>query len=218
MKTVAIVGNGPHNHLPDFISYQHKVDIWISADGGALNLINEGIHIDYAVGDFDSINEKQYNKIQHHANRVETYPKEKNETDLEIALKKAIELKPSTIILFGITGGRLDHSLINIQLLQKIHNNNICGLLIDQWNQVELTHPGTHHITEDKFYPYISFIPLTNEVKNISLSGFRYPLTNYNLTWGSTRCISNELTDLTGTCTYESGILLLIKSRDIELE
>lgn len=121
-------------------------------------------------------------------------------------------------MLFGITGGRLDHSLINIQLLQQIHDNNIRGLLIDQWNQLELTYPGTHHITKDTFYPYISFIPLTNEVKNISLSGFRYPLNNYNLTWGSTRCISNELTDVTGTCTYESGILLLIKSRDVKLE
>lgn len=218
MKTVAIVGNGPHNHLPNLISYQDDVDIWISADGGALTLINEGIHIDYAVGDFDSINEEQYNMIQHHANRVESYPKEKNETDLEIALQKAMELKPNKLLLFGITGGRLDHSLINIQLLQQIHNNNIRGLLIDQWNQLELTYPGTHHITQDTFYPYISFIPLTNEVKNISLSRFRYPLNNYNLTWGSTRCISNELIDVIGTCTYESGILLLIKSRDVELK
>ncbi|RDW20826.1 thiamine diphosphokinase [Oceanobacillus arenosus] len=214
MTTVAIVGNGPEELLADLHSYHDKIDYWIGADRGAFVLARRQIPIQYAVGDFDSIDEHEKNLIRESATYYEEYQVEKNETDLELALLKALELNPDEIYLFGVTGGRIDHELANIQLLYLIRNKGIKGVIIDHLNYLELTLPGVHEIMEDKRYSNISFIPYTEKVEGITLTGFYYPLTNKTITWGSTRCISNKLSSISGTFSYDKGILLLIKSRD----
>lgn len=214
MLKIAIVGNGPAGMHPDFQFYKNRIDIWIGADRGALTLIQNEIPLDYAFGDFDSINKSEKKIIQRHAVVFEEYPREKDETDLEIALNKAFELKSDEIYLFGVTGGRLDHELINIQLLYKINLKGIKGVIADNTNQLQLTKPGEHIIFHDNVYPFISFVPFTEQVKGVTLSGFYYPLTDVTITWGSTLCISNKLLSKKGTFSYEEGILLLIKSRD----
>lgn len=215
MRTIAIMGNGPVDMLPDLHLYQNDVDSWIGADRGALTLIERGIVVDYAVGDFDSINQQEKKKIKQTATYIETYPAEKDKTDIEIALLKAFELKPDKIYLFGVTGGRLDHALINIQLLFSIVKEKIRGVIIDQYNHLELTMPGSYKVEENPHYPNISFVPYSQHVKGLTLTGFYYPLENEMISWGSTRCISNKLLSNNGTFLYEEGILLLIKSRDV---
>lgn len=117
---IGIVGNGPIETLPDLKQYKDDVDVWIGADRGALYILNHGIKAYYAVGDFDSVNEEEKLKIKANAIVYEEYPARKDETDLELAIQKAFDKDPSTIYLFGFTGGRLDHELINIQLLYRI--------------------------------------------------------------------------------------------------
>jgi len=214
MLVVAIMGNGPVDHVPDMGPYKEKVDIWIGADQGALILLEHGITIDYAVGDFDSVNATQKAMILENSTHLATYPSMKNETDLEIALNIAFELNPKEIYLFGVTGGRLDHALINMQLLQTIVDREIRGIIIDQWNRLELTNPGNHTVSKKEDYPYVSFVPFTNEVKGLSLIGFAYPLNSYHLKQGSTRCISNEIKANQASYSYAEGLLLLIQSRD----
>ncbi|MBM7598640.1 thiamine pyrophosphokinase [Virgibacillus halotolerans] len=214
MKTIGIVGNGPLELHPDYQLFMEEIDIWIGADRGALTLAENNIPIEYAVGDFDSINEQEQSFIQRKAVYFKKYPVEKNETDLEIALSVAYMLQPSTIYLFGVTGGRLDHELVNIQLLFSIIKKGGRGIVIDQSNLIEMTMPGVHTINHNEVYPNISFIPFTQQVKALTLSGFYYPLEKENISWGSTRCISNKLLLNNGTFSYEEGILLVLKSRD----
>lgn len=214
MTTIAIVGNGPEQLLPDMKKYKNEIDLWIGADRGAWTLIKNGIIPDYAVGDFDSINAVETAEIRKIAKSFITYPAEKDETDLEIALLKAYEFNPRKLYLIGATGGRLDHALANIQTLYAIINRNIQGIILDKYNWLEMTMPGKYHVQYDEMYPYISFIPYTENVKDLTLSGFYYPLENDTVSWGSTRCISNELLSKSGTFSYKEGILLLIKSRD----
>lgn len=214
MKTVAIVGNGPSHLLPDFAEFNKNIDLWIGADRGALHLAAKNIQPYYAVGDFDSITEEEKLQVKSHAIAFEEYPVEKDETDMEIALKKAFMFQPECIYLFGVTGGRLDHELVNIQLLYSINQKGIRGIIVDQQNQLELTSPGTHTVTYDEKYPAVSFIPYTSEVEGLTLSNFYYPLINKKITWGSSLCISNKLLSKKGTFSYTNGILLLVKSKD----
>ena len=214
VQTVAIIGNGPSNHIPNITTYTDEVDVWIGADGGVLTLIENGITPDYAIGDFDSIDITDKEKIHNKAQHVLTYPTDKDETDLELAIDKAIQLRPKQIYLFGVTGGRIDHTLINIQLLSRIIQQNIQGIIVDKWNHIELTNPGMHSIDQTKRFPYISFVPVTEIVSNLTLSNFIYPLNNFELNYGSTRCISNKLAQTSGTFSYDSGSLLVIKSGD----
>jgi thiamine pyrophosphokinase len=213
MLSVGIMGSGPDS-LKDFSFYDEKIDIWIGADRGALTLIDRQIRLDYAVGDFDSINDTEKRLIQDHSASVEEYPSEKAETDLEIALAKAVKLEAERIYLFGVTGGRLDHELSNIQLLYSILTKGIRGMIVNENNYLELTLPGEHQINRDSRYPYISFLPFSPEVEGLTLQGFYYPLTSQDIFWGSTLCISNKLIKKNGTFSFSEGILLLIKSRD----
>jgi thiamine pyrophosphokinase len=213
MISVGIMGSAPDS-LNDFSIYEEKIDIWIGADRGALILMDRQVRLDYAVGDFDSINNAEKKVLEDYASTVEEYPSEKAETDLEIALIKAIKLKADEIYLFGVTGGRLDHELSNIQLLYSIVTHGIRGMIVNKNNFMELTLPGTYQITQDDRYPYISFIPFSQHVAGLTLKGFYYSLTGQSIYWGSTLCISNKLIKKNGTFSFSEGILLLIKSRD----
>lgn len=216
MCVVAIVGSGPVGYLPDLTLYEAEVDIWIGADRGALALIDRGIAVDYAVGDFDSVTVEEKAIISMQALYTVEYAAEKDETDLEIALQKAFDVKPEKLYLFGVTGGRLDHALVNLQLLHTIVGKDIRGIIIDKWNQVELKNPGTHTVIKSELYTYVSFVPFTESVRGISLIGFLYLLEDYDLTLGSTTLISNELAENTGTFSFEEGMLLVVQSRDDE--
>ena len=214
MYIVGIMGNGPVNHLPDLDLYSQDVDVWIGADRGVLTLMEREIHVNYALGDFDSIDNNQKKTVQQNADVFEIHPPEKDKTDLEIALQKALSLEPDTIYLFGVTGGRLDHALINLQILHKMIHNNIRGMIIDKWNEVEMAVPGTYNVKKSDLYPYVSFIAYTENVENLTLHGFKYPLHHADISWGSTLCISNELFSDVGEYSFDEGILLCIKSRD----
>lgn len=214
MTVIGIIANGPVQYVPDLKQYESKIDLWIGVDRGTLKLIENNIKIDYAVGDFDSINDKQKAIISQYVKTLDEYPSKKNETDLEIAIQKAFELRPRKIFLFGVTGGRIDHTIINIQLLETILERNIRGIIVDKWNYVELTKRGTHSIIKNEQFPYISFIPYTDNVEGITLSGFYYPLNDYRLQKGSTRCISNALNSSKGTLSYKKGKLLIVQSTD----
>src|SRR5699024_1254207 len=142
---------------------------WIGADIVVLTLVERGIHVNYARGDFDSIDNNQKKTVQQNADVFEIHPPEKDNTDLEIAIQKALSLEPDTIYLFGVTGGRLHHALINLQLLHKMIHNNIRGMIIDKWNKVEMAVPGTYNVKKSDLYPYVSFIAYTENVENLTL-------------------------------------------------
>lgn len=213
-RTIGIVGSGPDYVLPDLQKYKETVDLWIGADRGALFLTEQNLSIEFSVGDFDSVTIDELEQIKQNSKFMNKVPAEKDETDIEIALKKAIEYRPKQIFMFGVTAGRKDHELINIQMLYRAMKLGINGKIIDKDNIIELVTPGTYTVTKDKDFPYVSFIPFSETVEGLSLDGFYYPLSDETLSWGSTKCISNELSLESGTFSHRRGILLVIKSRD----
>ncbi|GAA0612646.1 thiamine diphosphokinase [Virgibacillus siamensis] len=218
MVTVGIVGNGPREYIPSLRNYQERVDVWIGADRGALTILENNLRPTFAAGDFDSITGTEKMRVEKNAESFLEYPVDKDESDLEIALWKAFDLNPDCIFLFGVTGGRLDHAMVNIQLLHQMIKRNIRGVMVDKQNHLELAEPGKHSIIHSNEFPNISFLPFTPEIKGLTLSGFYYPLTDETVSWGSTLCISNKLLSKNGTFSFEEGILLVIKSRDAETD
>jgi thiamine pyrophosphokinase len=215
MKKVAIVAGGPAKNIPKLQKYVTEVDVWIGADRGAVTILEAGLTLDIAIGDFDSITEVELEWVESKSLSFVPYATEKDETDLELAVSKAYEFSPSDIYLFGVTGGRMDHQLASIQLLYCIKKRFINGIVVDMNSYMELALPGTHSIEKDATYPYISFLPFSEQVIGISLEGFYYKLNNKNIFWGSSRCISNQLISQKGTFSFREGILIVIKSRDV---
>lgn len=213
MRHIAIVAGGPTNRLPQFEAWQNKIDAWIGADRGAYLLSQAKVEMIFAVGDFDSVTTEELMQLKQYTKNFEIHPVEKDATDLEIAIEKAIAYQPDKIYLFGVTGGRLDHELINLQLLERLSQEKIPGVIVDHQNEIELYTSGQYTIENDPDYLYYSFIPYTEKVRQLTLKNFKYGLENYDLLKGSTRCVSNELPHETGEFSFIDGLLYLIKSK-----
>ncbi|WP_110112876.1 thiamine diphosphokinase [Bacillus sp. CGMCC 1.16541] len=209
---IHILAGGPNETVPSLHKWQSEH--WVGVDRGVFSLLQQGIFPQKAFGDFDSITKEQLEYVRKHMEDVELYPAEKDETDLDIALNWAIAQKPTTIRLFGATGGRLDHMFGAVQLLYKGLKKRMSIQLIDQQNVIELFSEGEYEITKDDSYPYVSFIPFAPVVEDVTLKGFKYPLKNHYMEWGSTLCISNELLEQRGTFSFAKGILMMIRSTD----
>ncbi|WP_419095357.1 thiamine diphosphokinase [Aeribacillus kexueae] len=213
---VHIVAGGPSENLPDLSIYCGEKNVWIGVDRGVIHLINSGIIPTYAFGDFDSITETERLQLQTKINHIDFFPAEKDQTDSEIGLEFALQMNEvEEIVLFGGTGGRLDHLFGNIQLLFKALEKGVFAKLIDKQNEVTLYSPGEYKIENSLSYKYISFLPFTEEIQNLTLKGFKYPLMNRHIERGSTLCISNELIHSVGTFSFDAGILMMVRSSDV---
>lgn len=212
---IAIVGNGPKSHLPHLPSYNHLIDCWIGADRGALHIVEQGMTVDLALGDFDSVTTAEKERIKMNTKQFHTYPAEKNETDLELAVNEALKRQANELYFFGVSGARLDHGLINIQLLYPLLKQKVPAMIIDGWNMITLKAAGKYTINRHESFPYVSFVPFSEKVTGITLGeGFKYHLRNETITWGSTLCISNELSQQQATYEFTSGYVLVIQSKD----
>ena len=169
---------------------EHKFEKVVAVDGGLEAAKELDIIPDVIVGDFDTVHPEilaYYRKMEHIV--WEVHQPEKDDTDTELAIKRALAMNCSHITLLGATGGRLDHMIGNIHLL------------------FPCLQKGT-------YAEIVSFLPLTEEVKGITLRGFKYPLTDRDISIGTSLCISNELVEEEGTITFSDGVLITVESHD----
>jgi thiamine pyrophosphokinase len=198
----------PH---PSELIQKYGMEIrWIGVDRGAYALMKENISMEKALGDFDSVSQRELAELHRYTDKIELYPPEKNETDLELALKYANENDPEKIIIIGGTGGRMDHFLMAVQLMEK---SRAPVWIEDQSNRIRVLQQGKH-IFETKDFPYVSFLPYTEQVKGLSLKGFKYNLSNETLYKSSSLCISNEWNGGQAFVSFSEGGLMMIETRD----
>ncbi|WP_245575344.1 thiamine diphosphokinase [Alkalicoccus chagannorensis] len=185
-------------------------DFYIGVDHGAVRLLDASLPLHVAVGDFDSVTPEEWDRVQQQAERVEHHAPEKDEVDLELAVRLAIRQGADEIHLFAGTGGRMDHALFALQMMEGCP---VPVTMHDRQNRCRLLHPGTHDFTNG--YDYISFLSLTGKVTGLTLSGFRYPLQDAVLSRGSSRCISNEIDARRASVSFRTGLLLVVESSDL---
>lgn len=153
----------------------------IGLDSGTLLLNNLEIKVDLAIGDFDSVDISDIK-----ADKIIVYPKDKDYSDLELALMEIKDDKFSKVLVYNALEERFDHSLSAIISLIKYFPLNI--YLLDLNNKVYLINKDTKFKKSD--YKYISFF---SQNAYITLSGFKYNLDNYHLTSNDNLCLSNEI-------------------------
>lgn len=199
-----------------------KFDLVICADSGLDAAYRLGVKADYIVGDFDSLSENAIERYRSDDIRkskkvkVIKFPPEKDSTDTDIALEYAMEQKPDEIVILGATGGRMDHFLANVNILMKPLKKGIHAYLIDRYNKIYLTDKHTVIKRKSLWGKYISFQPLTETVKNVKLSGLKYPLDGEDLTIGKSLTVSNEMAEEADEAiiSFDSGVIIVIEARD----
>lgn len=178
-----------------------KYDQLISVDQATHFLIEKNIPISLAIGDFDSIKDKiVLNDINHITLNVE-----KDETDTLAAIRYAYQQNPDEVIVLGGIGGeRIEHSIANILLLNEFPNLKI----VTDYSKIYTLSEGTY---QTSFKGYISIFSMIDSV--ISLKNFKYPLNQYELTLFNTIGISNELNGDIGTIEVQKGKIMVIESK-----
>lgn len=213
MKTVIITGGNINIKFTKEYLKKYSFDLVIVADKG-LEVVNKlNITPNYIIGDFDSVNKETLEEYKNNKTQIIKLNPEKDYTDTHMALKLAIEKNSTSIIILGAIGTRIDHTIANIHILKEALEKNIKAKIINSNNEITLINKNIEILNNEKF-KYISLIPLTTEVKNITLSGFKYKLEKANLNIGESIGISNEQIESKAKIEIEKGILMLIKSKD----
>ncbi|GGL44336.1 thiamine diphosphokinase [Sporolactobacillus putidus] len=211
---IAIVAGGPETLIPDLGSDIFMGCRWVGADHGTYILLKNHLSPVRAFGDFDSLSDEERIEVFGNGLKLDTYPREKDKTDLELALDWALSQDPDECLILGATGGRMDHALANVQMLLKGVNKKTKLILLDQKNCITLLTPGIYHVKRNSLYPYLSFLSLTEKVSGLTLEGVKYPLTDAELLLGSSLCISNEVEDEFFTVSFSTGFLLMMRCSD----
>ncbi len=217
MTIVVICSGGPKQELCSFDTFKSNQDVlFIGADRGSLYLIDNGIIPSEIVGDFDSLSETEWERVVNIVPKIEKVKAEKDDTDTDLALLKAVSYEPSEIYLTGVTGGRLDHYEAAIRSMYRFQlaNPNIKIKIVNAHNEVCILFPGKHTILRDEKFRYISFFAYENAVENVFLRGVKYETTDETIELGTSRFTSNELISELGYISFSSGICLMIRSSD----
>jgi thiamine pyrophosphokinase len=191
-------------------------DLLVAADGGARHALAIGLAPHLLVGDLDSIDPATVDALRAQGTQVERHPVAKDQTDLELAIERALREGADEVLLLGATGGRLDQTLANLLVLAQRDWGVPLRLVEEEQVATLLRGPGALRVA-DAAGSTLSVIPLSAEVTGITYQGLEYPLEGATLAFGSTRGISNVVCAAEASVTVESGLLLVIVGLDAAL-
>ena len=178
-------------------------DYVIAADAGYNTLERLGITADLLVGDFDSLGFRP-----EHPNIVE-HPPEKDDTDMMLAVKEGLRRGKRTFVILGGLGGRLDHTLANIQTLAYLAEHDARGFLFSEETAVTVIKNDTLTFS-DKNRGVISVFSEGSTARGVYLKGLKYELTDAVLTSSMPLGVSNEFLSGESAVTVQDGLLTVL--------
>ena len=192
-------------------------DYLIAADGGANHLLKMGILPEIVIGDLDSIDEDALFDLTSAEVEIKQYSEDKDETDIELALSYAVELRSSAILIVGALGGRLDQTLANLSILTDPTLPAIDIRLDDGVEEAFFCRAsaakGGQAKVRGRSGDTVSLIPWSGPVKGVSTDGLQWPLYGETLFASKSRGISNVMLSETASIRIQSGLLLIVHHR-----
>lgn len=188
----------------DFYGFRERPtreDYVIAADGGYAVCQNEGIDPDLILGDFDSLGAAPK------AANVIRYPVEKDDTDMMLAVKEGLKQGCRCFRIYGGTGGRMDHTIANLQTLLYLKNNGADGWLYDK--------NGAYTVLKDEKREFsaresgiFSVFAMNGDAKGVTICGGQYGAKNICLQEDFPQGVSNHFVGKTVAIEVLDGMLL----------
>ena len=212
MARAVIFVNGRIAELESVRRLFHPGDTLLAADGGTRHILALGLVASIIIGDLDSLAEAEQTSAQAAGCKIIQYPSDKNETDLELALRFAIESGHHEILVIGALGGRLDQTLGNLSVLSgsEFASLDVC---VDDGTEAAWFVRSRREIGGNPG-DIVSLIPWGGEVTGVTTTGLRWPLRAESLYPNRTRGISNEMLGETASVSLQSGLLLVVRRRN----
>ncbi len=200
-------------------------DLIIAADSGYNNASRLGVRPGLLLGDLDSIDRKKLapDELEHIEKII--VPAIKDDTDTQLAVDTALSRGADENYIIGGLGGRLDHTLSSVFLLEYIADRGADAVMTDGQSRVRVMktdgEPVTFMIPKtfdgENGFKYLSVVPLTDECEGVRISGVFYPLDGVTLKRSYSYAVSNEITSDHAEITLARGTMLVIESRDLNL-
>ena len=206
-RRAVLFGSAPVADWSFLFPYLRPGDLIIAADGGLSAVERLGLIPDWYVGDNDSGGRPG-------TLPADLLPSEKDVTDLDMAVTRALREGAQELILCGCTGGREDHHLSAIGQLERLAHAGARGVIVDPWNEIRLLLPGETILPTEPAYHYFGLVPLDRALTDVSIQGAKYPASHVELLRQESLGISNEpLPGQICRITVGGGVGLLIRSQ-----
>ncbi|MCC8168167.1 MAG: thiamine diphosphokinase [Clostridiales bacterium] len=240
MNTLIIAGGSLDDEFALRCCRAENFNYMIAADAGLGFFYRNGLMPDLIVGDFDSADTDILNhfiaedtcRITPELIRLNPI---KDDTDSEHAVREAIKRGATDITMLGATSGkRIDHLLGNIALLGIGLESKVPITLLDPNNRIRMygsygnlgelpasegfepeTSRNIIRIPRSRQHgSFLSLVPYSGRVTGVTMTGVKYPLSDYTMDPFSSLGISNEITDDEACISFNNGVLLVIESSD----
>ena len=194
---------GAMSLTPGLCPHPAPGDYVIAADRGFDSLLAYGVMPDLAVGDFDSLGHQP-----NHPNVIRL-PAEKDDTDMVFALRKGLEQGYRRFLLLGGVGGRLEHTLANLQALSWLTAQGARGVLAGEGTVATVLRD------ERMTFPagltgFWSAFCLSGKAEGVTLRNLKYELTNYTISADFPLGVSNEFLEEPAQVSVRKGALLAL--------
>ncbi len=200
VEETALVANG---NVSDDSIVAHRLKQFkriIAVDGGLNHCHRLGILPDLIIGDFDSVAPGLLEQYPHVLQRI--FSPDKDETDLELALKEVMADNEGVVTVFGGLGLRTDHTLANLHLLRRYP-----GRVVLEGNHERIFAIAGKGEIPCRVGQVMSLIPLGGPVRGVTTSGLRWDLRDAVLD-KNFLSVSNECTENVVSVVIAEGDLL----------
>lgn len=183
-------------------------DVVIAADGGLCHCKRLGLNPDYILGDFDSLADMSLLQ-EYSEERIVKLPCEKDDTDTLAALKFGLEKGITEFEIYGALGGRLSHTIANIQCLNYLKEHGAMGKISDEGIEMFLLKDESCEIGKDVI-GILSVFAMDSEARGVTIKGCKYEIEDVKLTSDYPLGVSNELVGKAPHISVREGSLLVI--------
>lgn len=208
MKRALVLANGDWDGSPTFFqALRTEVDTLVCADGGAEYALQLGLKPDRIFGDLDSIDPLVKERYENLGIEFVLFPVEKDMTDTHLVLDYLMDEGYEEILLGGALGGRPDHLMGNLMLLNYAHQRGVRMRCISPTVEVQVMEGHlqiTGHIGDT-----FSLIPVDARVRGVNLKGFKYPLIEAEVRREGTLGISNVIESDPALVEVREGIAMI---------
>lgn len=186
-------------------------DLILAADGGSRHALALGLMPAVVIGDLDSLSPADRRRLESAGARLIVHPRDKDQTDLELALDFALRQGCTAVVILAALGGRLDQTLANLALLTAPRFAAL-DIRLDDGLEEAFFVRGRGCI-QGRRGDLVSLLPWGGPAAGVVTEGLRWPLHGETLQPEQTRGVSNELLAKRAAVSLESGLLLVVHRR-----
>jgi len=189
----------------------------VGADGGGARAITLGWQPDLVVGDLDSLAPRDAERLARAGVPIQRWPADKDQSDLELALRAALGRSTAPVTIVGALGGpRLDHALAALWLLALPAARGRDVTVLDARSRVRLVRgPGALDLV-GRPGDLVTLLPFGGPARGLRTTGLAFALDGETLAFGPSRGLSNVRVAERAAIAVEQGRLLIVESHPME--